>query len=142
MTTHKRKLEAYYRQLTPVQKKKLDEFIKPRANKWRAIWTGDNDRALFEVHRESHKVGVNLQQRTYTCNVWKLTGMPCRHTIAAMYNIGLRLKEFVHKWLTIESIRATYKHCIKPVNSKEYWCPTSAPPCDPPPIKRHAYRQK
>ncbi|RYQ85537.1 uncharacterized protein [Arachis hypogaea] len=136
MATHKRKLEACSGLLAPVQQKKLDKFIKPSANKWRAIWARDNDRVLFEVYRENHKVGVNLHQRTCTCNVWQLTGMPCRHAVAAMYKIRLKPEEFVHKWLTMQSIRDTYKHCIKPVNSEEYWIPSTAVPCDPPPIKR------
>ncbi|XP_072090458.1 uncharacterized protein [Arachis hypogaea] len=147
MATHKRKLEAYYGLLAPVQQKKLDEFIKSSANKWRAIWSGDSDIVLFEVHRGNHKMGVNIHQRTCNCNVWQLTGnsmfqlitsmyctpdychskilyfasgMPCRYAVAVMYKIGLKPEEFVHKWLTMESIRATYKHCIKPMNSKEY----------------------
>ncbi|XP_057745622.1 uncharacterized protein LOC130963538 [Arachis stenosperma] len=68
--------------------------------------------------------------------------MPCRHAVAAMYKIGLKLEEFMHKWLTMESIRATYKHCIKPVNSEEYWIPSTAVPCNLPPIKRYAHRPK
>ncbi|RYQ82885.1 hypothetical protein Ahy_B10g101468 [Arachis hypogaea] len=80
-------------------------------NKWRAIWARDNDRVLFEVHRGTSKVGVNLQERTCTCNAWQLT---------VMYKIGLKPEEHVHKWLTMQSIRATYIHCIKPVDSEEY----------------------
>ncbi|XP_025678958.1 uncharacterized protein [Arachis hypogaea] len=125
-----------------VEYQKLDEIIKPSANKWRAIWAGDSNKVLFEVHRGNHKVGVNLQQRTCTCNVWQLTGMPCRHAVVAMYKIGLKPEDFVHKWLTMESIRATYKHCINSVNSEEYWIPSTAVPCDPPPIKRPAHRPK
>ncbi|XP_072069282.1 uncharacterized protein [Arachis hypogaea] len=72
MTTHKKNLENHSGHLAPVQQKKLDEFVKPKANKWRAIWARDNDRVLFEVHRGTSKVGVNLQQRICTCNVWNL----------------------------------------------------------------------
>ncbi|KAL4382225.1 hypothetical protein AHAS_Ahas04G0212200 [Arachis hypogaea] len=142
MAIRKKKLESYSGQLAPVQQKKLEEFVKPKANKWRAIWAGDNDRVLFEVHRGASKVGVNLQQRTCTCNVWQLTGMPCCHAVAAMYKIGLKPEEHVHKWLTMQSIRATYMHCIKPVNSEEYWTPCDAPRMEPPNIKRPAHRPK
>ncbi|XP_072085035.1 uncharacterized protein [Arachis hypogaea] len=142
MTLHKKKLENHTGKLAPVQHKRLEEFIKPKASKWRAIWAGDSDRVLFEVHRQGHKVGVNLAQRTCTCNVWQLTGMPCRHAVAAMYKIGVNPEDFVHTWLTMDSIRATYAHTMKPVNSEEYWEPTDAPRPLPPPIKRPAHRPK
>ncbi|XP_020963561.1 uncharacterized protein LOC110265115 [Arachis ipaensis] len=142
MALHKKKLENHTGKLAPVQHKRLEEFIKPKASKWRAIWAGDSDRVLFEVHRQGHKVGVNLAQRTCTCNVWQLTGMPCRHAVAAMYKIGVNPEDFVHTWLTMDSIRATYAHTMKPVNSEEYWEPTDAPRPLPPPIKRPAHRPK
>ncbi|KAL4301438.1 hypothetical protein AHAS_Ahas17G0300900 [Arachis hypogaea] len=84
----------------------------------RAIWAGDSERVIFEVHSQNHKVGVNLHKRTCTCNIWQLAGMPCRHAIAALAKMGLKAEDFVHKWLTMEAIRATYSHCIKPVNSE------------------------
>ncbi|XP_016207161.1 uncharacterized protein LOC107647607 [Arachis ipaensis] len=133
IATHKKKLENHSGHLAPVQQKKLDEFVKPKANKSRAIWAGDNDRVLFELHRGTNKVGVNLQQRTCTCNVWQLT---------AMYKISLKPEDHVHKWLTMQSIKATYMHCIKPVNSEEYWNPCDAPKTEPPNIKRSAYSPK
>ncbi|RYR22150.1 hypothetical protein Ahy_B03g067430 isoform A [Arachis hypogaea] len=39
----------------------------------------------------------------------------------------------------MDAIRSTYKHCIRPVNSEEYWCPTDAPRCEPLPVKRPAH---
>ncbi|KAL4307676.1 uncharacterized protein [Arachis hypogaea] len=142
MATHKKKLEAHIEPLAPVQHKKLDKFIKPKSHKWRAIWAGDLERVLFEVHSQNHKVGVNLYKRTCTCNVWQLTGMPCRHDVAAIAKMGLKAKDFVHKWLTMEAIRTIYSHCIKSVNNEEYWTSTDAPRPLPPTIKRAAHRPK
>ncbi|XP_072084358.1 uncharacterized protein [Arachis hypogaea] len=69
MAMHKKKLEAHVGPLALVQHKKLDQFIKPKSHKWKAIWAGDSERVLFEVHSQNHKVGVNLHKRTCTCNV-------------------------------------------------------------------------
>ncbi|XP_016185103.1 uncharacterized protein LOC107626718 [Arachis ipaensis] len=124
---HKKRLEHHPGMLAPVQQKKLDQFIKPKSTKWRATWAGDSDRVLFEVHMQKHKVGVNLQSKTCTCNVWQLTGMPCRHAVAAMAKMGLKPEDFVHKWLTVDAVRAAYSVCINPVNSKKYWNPTDSP---------------
>ncbi|RYR77374.1 hypothetical protein Ahy_A01g001803 [Arachis hypogaea] len=68
--------------------------------------------------------------------------MPCKHAVVAMSKMGLRPEDFVHKWLTMEVVRATYSHCIKPVNSEEYWVQSNAPNTLPPPIKRAAHRPK
>ncbi|XP_016164110.1 uncharacterized protein LOC107606574 [Arachis ipaensis] len=106
MAMHKKKLESHIGPLAPVQHKRLNDFIKSKSHRWRAIWASDSRRILFEVHCQNHKVAVNLQERTYTCNVWQLTGMPCRHTVAIMAKIGLKVEDIVHKWLTIDAIRA------------------------------------
>ncbi|XP_015956797.1 uncharacterized protein LOC107481097 [Arachis duranensis] len=124
---HKKRLEHHTGILAPVQQKKLDQFIKPKSTKWRATWAGNSDRVLFEVHMQRHKVGVNLQSKTCTCNVWQLTGMPCRHAVAAMAKMGLKAEDFVHKWLTMDAIKSGYSVCINPVNSEEYWNPTDSP---------------
>ncbi|XP_020972458.1 uncharacterized protein LOC110269143 [Arachis ipaensis] len=142
MAAHKKKLEKHVSALAPVQQKRLDDFIKPKSQKWKAIWAGDSKRVLFEVHCRNHKVGVNLEERTCTCNLWQLTGMPCRHAVAARSKMDLRPEDFVHKWLTMKAVRATYSHCIKPVNSEEYWVQSDAPKTLPPPIKRAAHRPK
>ncbi|XP_020978103.1 uncharacterized protein LOC110271498 [Arachis ipaensis] len=68
--------------------------------------------------------------------------MPCRYAVAALAKMGRKAEDFVHKWLTMEAIRATYSHCIKLVNSEEYWTPTNAPRPLPPTIKRAAHRPK
>ncbi|MED6130206.1 hypothetical protein PIB30_115745, partial [Stylosanthes scabra] len=40
----------------------------------------------------------------------------------------------------MDSIRTTYSHFIRPVNSEHYWTSTGAPKTLPPPIKRPAHR--
>ncbi|XP_016194846.1 uncharacterized protein LOC107635794 [Arachis ipaensis] len=140
---HKKRLENHIGILAPVQQKKLYQFIKPKSTKWRAIWAGDSDRILFEVHMQRHMVGVNLQSRTSTYNVWQLTGMYCRHAVATMAKkMGLKPENFVHKWFTMDAIRPAYSHCINPVNSEEYWTPTDSPQPLPPQIKKAAHRSK
>ncbi|MED6187805.1 hypothetical protein PIB30_079956 [Stylosanthes scabra] len=66
--------------------------------------------------------------------------MPCVHAVAAVYKLGLKPKDFVHKWLTMNSIRTIYSHFIRPVNSAHYWTSTGAPKTLLPPIKRPAHR--
>ncbi|XP_020969959.1 uncharacterized protein LOC110268300 [Arachis ipaensis] len=127
MANHKRKLAKYNGKLAPVQQIKLEQIVMPESIKWNAVWNGDNDKAIYEVQKNSHKVGVNLKEHTCTCNVWQLTGLPCKHAVAVIFrlkNMGYKLEDFVDKSLTMDAVRAAYSYVIQPVNSDEYWIPT------------------
>ncbi|RYR50976.1 hypothetical protein Ahy_A06g026038 [Arachis hypogaea] len=82
--THKRILGTYKGKLALVQQMKLDKLIKPRSHKRNAHWRGDNDKVVFEVSRNSHKLGINLKNHICTCNLWQLIGVPCVHAVAAI----------------------------------------------------------
>ncbi|MED6224333.1 hypothetical protein PIB30_082962, partial [Stylosanthes scabra] len=68
--------------------------------------------------------------------------MPCIHAVAAIRKKQLNVKDFVHKWLCMESFHVTYKHSINPVPSEEYWSNTLYLKTDPPLIKRPIGRPK
>ncbi|XP_016194867.1 uncharacterized protein LOC107635819 [Arachis ipaensis] len=137
MARHKRILGAYKGKLAPVQQMKLDKWIKPEIHKWNAQWCGDNDRVVFEVSRNTHKLGVNLKNQTCTCNLWQLTGVPCVHAVAAISRVRVKAAEdFVSPFLTMEAIRKTYDICINSVPSEEFWEPTDQLKEDPPKIVR------
>ncbi|XP_016167221.1 uncharacterized protein LOC107609716 [Arachis ipaensis] len=143
MAKHKRILGRCIGKLAPMQQWRLDRHIKPQSHKWNAQWSGDNDRVLFEVTRGKHKLGVNLQQHTYTCNAWQLTGMPCVHAVAAISKLRIKAAEdFVSPYLTMDAVRKTYDLCVNPVNSKKFWEKTDHPKPQPPRIVRPAGRPK
>ncbi|RYR73308.1 hypothetical protein Ahy_A02g007663 [Arachis hypogaea] len=98
-------------------------------------------KTLFNEHNCGRDFGSNLADRVWVTS--KLVKrLLTQHAVAAMYKIGVNPEDFVHTWLTMDSIRATYAHTMKPVNSEEYWEPTDAPRPLPPPIKRPAHRPK
>ncbi|MED6107108.1 hypothetical protein PIB30_011125 [Stylosanthes scabra] len=57
-------------------------------------------------------------------------------------NGGYSPDDFVHKSLTMESVRATYSYTVHPVPSEEYWNPTGCGGIQPPPIVRPAGRPR
>ncbi|RYQ92922.1 hypothetical protein Ahy_B09g099163 [Arachis hypogaea] len=73
----------------------------------RCLWTGDDARHIFEVQYHVKKVGVHLENNTYTCNMWQLT--------------DIIPEEYVHQSLTIDAFRTTYVHSTSLANSEEYW---------------------
>ncbi|XP_061343146.1 uncharacterized protein LOC133289265 [Gastrolobium bilobum] len=71
-----------------------------------------------------------------------LTGLPCEHAIAALCHKNEPAELYVHQWLTVDALHATYAHTLNPVNSDKY-CPASSEPKPiPPPLKRPISRPK
>nr|XP_025611893.1 uncharacterized protein LOC112705273 [Arachis hypogaea] len=140
---HKRILGRCTGKLAPAQQWRLDKHIKPQSHKWNAQWSGDNDRILFKVTREKHKLGVNLQQHTCTSNAWQLTGMPCVHAVAVISKLRIKAAEdFLSPYLTMDAVRKTYDLCVNLVNSEEFWEKTDHPKPQPPRIVTPAGRPK
>ncbi|XP_072066824.1 uncharacterized protein [Arachis hypogaea] len=79
---------------------RLDEFIKPGSTKWTVEWTRDDERVIFEVQRRQSKLGMNLKEKACTCNLWQLTGIPCKHVVAVisrLWKLNLKPGDFVHE---------------------------------------------
>ncbi|KAI9112130.1 hypothetical protein K1719_016653 [Acacia pycnantha] len=97
---------------------------------------------MYEVSGRGEKVGVNLTKHTCACNFWQLTGLPYEHAIAAIAHKNEAAENYVHQWLTMDALHATYEHTLNPVNSDEYWPSSDEPKPVPPPLKRPAGRPK
>ncbi|XP_057731387.1 uncharacterized protein LOC130946606 [Arachis stenosperma] len=136
MTKYKMVLETYIgTELAPTQQKRLDDIIKD-VRYWFSVWVGDDERKVFEVQRGNKKLYVDLGHNKCTCNAWQLTGLPCVHALAAIARRGDRAESYVHPLLKLGAARATYQHCLQPVNSEEYWTKTPYVAPIPPRIKR------
>ncbi|XP_058783507.1 uncharacterized protein LOC131658200 [Vicia villosa] len=138
MASHKRVLGTCKSILPPVQQRKIEK-LKVESNKWTPQITGDDQ---YEVRRHGTSLGVNLDLQTCICQMWQLTGMPCIHAIAAIAYKVEKSENYVHQWLTMEALNATYDHYILPVNSQEYWKITEHPKPEPPKLKRPIGRPK
>jgi len=77
-------------------------------SKWNPTWCGDGPGHRFEVSRWDVKVDVNITERTCTCRLWQLTGLPCRHACAAMLYLNLKPEDYVDELLTMDKYNATY----------------------------------
>ncbi|XP_061359581.1 uncharacterized protein LOC133303653 [Gastrolobium bilobum] len=66
----------------------------------------------------------------------KLTGLPCEHAVAAICHKNEPPENYVHQWLTVDALHATYAHTLNPVNSDKYWPSSDEPKPLPPKLKR------
>lgn len=141
MANNKMKLAAHRGLLTPVQQSKLDKE-KINSRPWTAVWAGDADGNRFEVQCHDTRVDVKLHEGTCTCRLWQLTGMPCKHAIAAIAHKHDRPENYCNGWLTTGAYNATYEFYVQPTQSQEFWEATPYLKPVPPPMKRKPGRPK
>ncbi|CAI9284676.1 unnamed protein product [Lactuca saligna] len=72
--------------LTPTSTKTLEK-IKERAVQCRVVFCGNGK---YQVTSEgTNQYVVNVDQQTCSCNRWELTGIPCKHSITAIWDMRL-----------------------------------------------------
>ncbi|VFQ87628.1 unnamed protein product [Cuscuta campestris] len=99
-----------------------------------------SDISLFEVkgyrakNWEQH--AVDLVERSCTCNVWQLTGIPCAHAICAIWiqrqQYRKEVEEYVDEYYFVQTYKEVYKGCIKPLRGRSEWPDDERQPLNPP----------
>ena len=100
---------------------------------------------IYKVDNEYERHVVNLTRKCCTCRVRDLTGIPCKHGVAAIYKNLERLEDYVHACYRKDAYMAAYKEMITPLPGQDEWVETNqlaliAPivykPPGKPPMKR------
>ncbi|XP_075674891.1 uncharacterized protein LOC142644096 [Castanea sativa] len=100
---------------------------------------------IYEVDNEYERHMVNLTRKCCTCRVWDLTGIPCKHSVAAIYKNLERPEDYVHACYKKDTCVVAYKEMITPLPDQDEWVETNqlasvAPivykPPGKPPMKR------
>ncbi|KAL3528389.1 hypothetical protein ACH5RR_007711 [Cinchona calisaya] len=79
-----------------------------------------------DIHYEvgcpyGEKYIVNLEDRTYSCRKWDLTGIPCPHAISAIWMALKDPVDFVDDCYSMEKYLKCYEPTILPVNGEIDW---------------------
>ncbi|KAL4555306.1 hypothetical protein LXL04_037922 [Taraxacum kok-saghyz] len=121
--------------LTSTANKTLEK-IKIEAPEYRAVFCG-NDKYQVSGHGLEQFV-VDMKQQTCSCYRWELTGMPCKHTIAAIWdmrrnNEAVGIPEtWVHPTYWLKTWKEMYAFKVAPINGRLMWeksvCPTKLLP--------------
>ncbi|XP_022036681.1 uncharacterized protein LOC110939250 [Helianthus annuus] len=123
--------------LTPYAHKKFEE-IKLQASRCSVMWNGEDH---YQVRGPAgFGVVVDLKSRTCTCRKWEITGMPCKHVVASIWNKnmyggkGTELPEtFVHPVYTMDRWKQVYKYKVYPINGRTLWPKSNVPTTLTPP---------
>ncbi|GKB00966.1 mutator type transposase [Tanacetum coccineum] len=68
-----------------------------------------------------------METRVCSCRKWELTGIPCKHVVAVIYNmsensVGVSIpKQWVHAAYRLETWAHVYSFKINPCNGKKMW---------------------
>ncbi|XP_076927707.1 uncharacterized protein LOC143591367 [Bidens hawaiensis] len=123
--------------LTPQATKAWDE-IQTEASKLTVMMVDD---VTYQVKSLRSQCVVNVGDRTCTCRRWDLTGMPCKHAVAALYNMIENmyvgpLEKWVDEAYWLDSWKKVYNHQIRPIPGPDMWTPSKCPTIIIPP-KHH-----
>ncbi|XP_035841308.1 uncharacterized protein LOC118488197 [Helianthus annuus] len=100
--------------LTPYATEALDK-IKQEAAEYTVIF---NSISKYQVNGPRDNKVVNLVEKSCTCRRWDLTGIPCKHAVACIWNLALHGKDdgVLEKWVDKSYWMQTWEGCVFPCN--------------------------
>ncbi|XP_077249250.1 uncharacterized protein LOC143888711 [Tasmannia lanceolata] len=75
----------------------------------------------YEVISSTNTDRVDLEQRTCTCGLFQIMGLPCGHAIAAMGVNKLDKYRYCQDWFLALTYRTTYDDVIHPTLDRTQW---------------------
>lgn len=116
--------------LTPAATKLL-ESIKKEASRYSVQWNGGDKYQVCGPWGD--QCVVDLKVKDCTCRKWELTGIPCKHAVASIWNATLNGQDvgLPENWVStiyrLDSWKNVYNFKVNPCNGRSMWFKTSVP---------------
>ncbi|KAE8771811.1 hypothetical protein D1007_56261 [Hordeum vulgare] len=127
------------REITPTYVERL-EWEKTNARWCTNIVCSKKD--LWQVTHIERTYEVNLAERTCGCFKWDLTGIPCKHAVAAIHKSKQFPEDYASDFFKKPMYKEAYKNFIYPVLGQHGWTKTDSPDIDPPEYKTKRGRKQ
>nr|KAJ0198984.1 hypothetical protein LSAT_V11C600308670 [Lactuca sativa] len=88
----------------------------------------------FRLLHEGYRVDLN--NRTYACRSWQISGMPSLHATATILFLNGNVEDYVSVWFTKGMFGSCYRYTIKPINGVDLWPTIIVATIILPPIRR------
>ncbi|XP_058212292.1 uncharacterized protein LOC131324362 [Rhododendron vialii] len=124
--------------ICPSIQKKLEKK-KAKARDCDVLYAGGT---IFEVTTYFKTYVVDIGRHSCTCRQWDLTGIPCKHGIAAIWIDKREPEEFVHQCFHISTFINTYNDMINPIPDQSLWVHTNSDPIMPPILRKQSGRPR
>ena len=115
------------------------EIHRGLATRCQVRYNGD---AGYEVREGQNRHTVSIQAKICTCRFWELTGIPCQHSIAAMWHARVDPMTHISDYYSKETYLDTYRTKFGVVRGREFWDIEECAPVLPPPITKLPGRPK
>ncbi|GJS41416.1 pentatricopeptide repeat-containing protein [Tanacetum coccineum] len=76
---------------------------------------------LFEVRNGSETFKVDEHNRTCTCRMWQLSGLPCPHSIVVIFKINKRAEDYIPNCFRKDAYFKAYHQYMTPVGGMTFW---------------------
>ena len=103
--------------ICPKIKKILDANIM-QSRKWRAVWDGESK---YQVKYNTRFVTVDLDSRSCDCRNFDLTGIPCSHALAAIYDRRGQPVDYLSDYYKRDKYAAAYAFPLTALKGVDYW---------------------
>ncbi|KAJ9540354.1 hypothetical protein OSB04_026860 [Centaurea solstitialis] len=121
--------------LTPTATMLLSK-VKEEVSQFVVEWNGKHEYQVTGAWGDQYV--VNARDKTCTCRKWEVCGIPCRHVVAAIWNMTLNgenvglPEHWVHHSYTLACWKDAYEFKVGPVNGQDLWpqhgCPYKLTP--------------
>ncbi|XP_057811798.1 uncharacterized protein LOC131026039 [Salvia miltiorrhiza] len=96
----------------------------------------------FEVSCYDDRFVVQLGEKHCSCRQWDISGIPCKHAIAALHFMNEEPTEYVHECYSVEKYLKAYAYGLEPINGEKMWPKGVGYPVQPPLIRAMPGRPK
>ncbi|XP_072087297.1 uncharacterized protein [Arachis hypogaea] len=107
------------------------------AGEWRPCWSAVQ---TYEVVNRLSKYTVDLSLRERFYKKWKLSGIPCTHTISCINFKGLDMHSYVDDYYKRDAYVKCYDSIINPLNGSDLWEHTNFDDVMSPPYRKPSHR--
>ncbi|KAI3709655.1 hypothetical protein L2E82_39421 [Cichorium intybus] len=132
--------------LTP-SASKIFEQNTTAAAQYTATWNGSDKYQVQGPWQDQHV--VDMGKKVCSCRKWELTGIPCKHVIAVLFEKGDHgevvgeLHTYVHSVHWLETWKAAYAYKVEPIKGRTLWPVSDCPmKINPPPHHNQPGRPK
>jgi len=104
-------------------------------------WNGGNKYQVSGQSREQYVVDVD--KKDCSCRRWELTGIPCKHAVAVIWDMALNGQDvglpesWVNSCYWLETWKEVYSYTIGPTNGVNMWPNSQCPTTLTPPLHRN-----
>ncbi|KAK4413663.1 hypothetical protein Salat_2779100 [Sesamum alatum] len=141
LQTRKEKGSKWSGVVVPNVVKELNK-IKEESRRCHLLVAGEHE---FEVQDQNIHYIVNLRGKTCNCQVWDISGIPCRHATLGISYRREDVESYCDSRFSLSAYMKAYKYSIHPVPDHTFWplgVDVSHPTLLPPVVKRMPGRPK